>query len=130
MNAGAGKGGGPEGATVGCSPVIAPEKFALAFVSEKKPLIPVMTSVPAVAVGAMVSVPEAVMPLPLTEKAYESARAVWVAARVPAKASSAGRITFERDRVGAVPGADEEVPWQNAVFMLPSELEVARGPVV
>ena len=97
--------------------------------SEKKPLMPVMTSVPAVAVGATVSVPEAVIPLPLTEKAYESARAVWVAARVPAKTSSAGRITFDRDRVGAEDAlsrvdADEDVPWQNAVFMLPSVLEV------
>src|ERR1700722_13970243 len=90
--------------------------------------MPVISSVPGIAVGATVNIPEAVMPLPLTAKTYESARAVCVPVSAPANMSKAGRITFERDRVCTEDAladvrrasTDEDVPLLDTVIIVPS----------
>ena len=103
------------------SPANPPEKLAEGFVSEKKPLIPVIVSVLGVAVGETVMMPEALMPPPLNAKVNESAIAVCVV-RVPANPSKANKI--QRDGACAAialpavrhTSTDEGVFSQNEIF--------------
>jgi hypothetical protein len=76
------------------SPVIARETPT--FVSETGPLMPVISSTPAVEVGETLNVPEALMPPPLNEKLSSSATAADANPSAAANTSTARRFPFRR----------------------------------